>query len=82
MRIVVITGSFDSIGAEMAPQLASSHGAQLALAARDQTRLAQVASQCAAFGALTLLLTTNHTAYSAAKFAMTGFFEMLRATRL
>ena len=45
----------------MARQLASRHGAQLALvlAARDEARLKQVAGQCAAFGAQTLVLPTD-----------------------
>ena len=45
----------------MARQLASSHGAHIALvlAARDETRLSQVAGQCAAFGAQTLVLPTD-----------------------
>ena len=61
MKIIVITGASDGIGAEMARQLAKRHGAQtgLVLAARDETRLAQVASQCAAFGAQTLVLPTD-----------------------
>lgn len=58
MKIIVITGASDGIGAEMARQLAERHGAQvgLVLAARHEARLAQVASQCAAFGAQTLLV--------------------------
>ena len=57
MKIIVtiITGASDGIGAEMARQLAKRHGSQVALvlAARNQTRLEQVADQCAAFGAHT-----------------------------
>ena len=61
MKIIVITGASDGIGAEMARQLAASHGTQVALvlAARDETRLTRVASQCAAFGAQTLVLPTD-----------------------
>ena len=61
MKIIVITGASDGIGAEMARQLASSQGAKIALVlgARDETRLTQVASQCAAFGAQTLVLPTD-----------------------
>ena len=61
MKIIVITGASDGIGAEMARQLAKRHGAQagLVLAARDEARLGQVASQCAAFGAQTLVLPTD-----------------------
>jgi len=61
MKIIVITGASDGIGAEMARQLAGSHGAHVALvlAARDETRLTQVAGQCTAFGAQTLVLPTD-----------------------
>ena len=61
MKIIVITGASDGIGAEMARQLAERHGAQvgLVLAARDEARLTQVASQCTAFGAQTLVLPTD-----------------------
>ena len=61
MKIIVITGASDGIGAEMARQLASRHGAQLALvlAARNETRLTQVASQCATLGAQTLVVPTD-----------------------
>ena len=61
MKTIVITGASDGIGAEIARQLASRHGAQvgLVLAARDETRLTQVASQCAAFGAQTLVVPTD-----------------------
>jgi short-subunit dehydrogenase len=61
MKIIVITGASDGIGAEMARQLAKRHGAGVALvlAARDEARLAQVASQCAAFGADTLVMKTD-----------------------
>lgn len=61
MKIIVITGASDGIGAEMARQLASSVGTQVALvlAARNETRLTQVASQCAAFGAQALVLPTD-----------------------
>ena len=61
MKIIVITGASDGIGAEMARQLAERHGAQvgLVLAARHEARLAQVASQCAAFGAQTLLVPSD-----------------------
>jgi short-subunit dehydrogenase len=45
MRVVVITGGSDGIGAEIARQLAGREGAGLALvlAARDQDKLDQVA---------------------------------------
>jgi short-subunit dehydrogenase len=61
MKFIVITGASDGIGAEMARQLAKRHGAQLGLvlAARNEARLAQVASQCAAFGVQTLVVPTD-----------------------
>ena len=61
MKIIVITGASDGIGAEMARQLAERHGAQagLVLAARDKARLERVAGQCAAFGAQTLVVPTD-----------------------
>jgi NAD(P)-dependent dehydrogenase (short-subunit alcohol dehydrogenase family) len=56
MRVVVITGGSDGIGAEIARQLAAKEGAGLALvlAARDQAKLDQVAAACAALGARAL----------------------------
>jgi short-subunit dehydrogenase len=61
MKIIVITGASDGIGAEMARQLASRHGAQagLVLVARDKAKLAHVASQCSAWGARTLVVPTD-----------------------
>lgn len=61
MKIIVITGASDGIGAEMARQLAKRHGAGVALvlAARNEARLAEVAGQCQAFGAQTLVLQTD-----------------------
>ncbi|MBC7718236.1 MAG: SDR family oxidoreductase, partial [Chitinophagaceae bacterium] len=61
MKIIVITGASDGIGAEIARQLAGRYGAEvgLVLAARSEARLAQVASQCAALGAQTLVLPTD-----------------------
>ncbi len=61
MKIIVITGASDGIGAEMARQLAKTHSTQVALvlAARDEARLEKVASQCAAFGPQTLVLPTD-----------------------
>ncbi|MEP6791815.1 MAG: SDR family oxidoreductase [Ramlibacter sp.] len=58
MKTFVITGASDGIGAEMARQLAKSHGAQaaLVLAARSQPKLAAVAAGCAALGAKTLVI--------------------------
>lgn len=53
MRVIVITGASDGIGAEIARQLARKHGAQaaLVLAARNQVKLEEVAQQCRAHGA-------------------------------
>ena len=61
MKIIVITGASDGIGAEMARQLAQTHHADvgLVLAARSDALLAQVAGQCAAHGAQTLVVRTD-----------------------
>lgn len=61
MKIIVITGASDGIGAEMARQLAQSHGAGvgLVLAARNEALLNEVAGQCAARGAQTLVVKTD-----------------------
>ena len=61
MKIIIITGASDGIGAEIARQLAASGGAQtgLVLAARDEAKLAQVAAQCEALGAATLCVKTD-----------------------
>jgi NAD(P)-dependent dehydrogenase (short-subunit alcohol dehydrogenase family) len=61
VRVVVITGGSDGIGAEIARQLASKEGAGVALVlgARDQTKLDQVAGQCMALGAQALALRTD-----------------------
>ena len=50
MKVIIITGGSDGIGAEMARQLARRHGAGVALvlAARNQAMLEQVAAECAA----------------------------------
>lgn len=55
MKIFVITGASDGIGAEIARQLAAAEGAQagLVLAARSQGKLDAVAAQCRALGAST-----------------------------
>jgi short-subunit dehydrogenase len=56
MKIIVITGASDGIGAEIARQLAASHksGIGLVLAARNLDALQAVATQCEAQGASTL----------------------------
>ncbi len=61
MNTIIITGASDGIGAEIARQLARRHGAELALvlAARNAAALEQVAAQCAASGAQTLVVPTD-----------------------
>jgi short-subunit dehydrogenase len=61
MKIFIITGASDGIGAEMARQLAAAHGADagLVLAARNREKLDAVAAQCRALGAQTLVALTN-----------------------
>ncbi|NHZ44262.1 SDR family oxidoreductase [Massilia aquatica] len=61
MRVIVITGSSDGIGAEMARQLAARGGAQVALvlAARNGAMLDEVAGQCGSLGAHTLAVPTD-----------------------
>ncbi len=61
MRVVIITGASDGIGAEMARQLArAEQGAvALVLAARNADMLEQVAAQCTALGAQTLVVPTD-----------------------
>ena len=60
-RVVIVTGSSDGIGAEMARQLAAKEGAGIALvlAARNRQMLDAVAGQCAALGAQTLVVVTD-----------------------
>lgn len=61
MKIIVITGASDGIGAEMARQLARTHSANvgLVLAARNEALLGEVAAACAALGAQTLVVRTD-----------------------
>ena len=61
MQVIIITGSSDGIGAEMARQLAKQHGTQIALvlAARNEGLLQQVAADCRSRGAQTLVLKTD-----------------------
>ena len=60
-QIIIITGASDGIGAEMARQLAKTHGAGLALvlAARTAETLEVVATQCRAMGASCLTVPTD-----------------------
>ena len=60
-KVVIITGSSDGIGAEMARQLARSYGAKLALvlAARNEDALKKVAAECKVFGAVSLVVKTD-----------------------
>ncbi len=61
MKIIVITGASDGIGAEIARQLASAHKSKvgLVLAARKLDALQAVAAQCEALGAQTLCVRTD-----------------------
>jgi short-subunit dehydrogenase len=61
MKIFVITGASDGIGAEIARQLARTHGAgaALVLAARSADKLEAVAAECGGFGSNTLVVPTN-----------------------
>lgn len=61
MRVVIITGASDGIGAEVARQLAAKEGTGLALvlAARNLAMLDAVAGECAALGAQTMTIETD-----------------------
>jgi short-subunit dehydrogenase len=61
MKVIIITGASDGIGAEMARQLAHRHGAGVALvlAARNASMLELVAADCAAAGAQTMVAPTD-----------------------
>jgi short-subunit dehydrogenase len=61
MRVVVITGGSDGIGAAIARLLAAKEGSELALvlAARNAQQLQAVAQECAALGAQTLAVPTD-----------------------
>jgi short-subunit dehydrogenase len=61
MRVVIITGASDGIGAEMARQLAQDHasGLALVLAARNEQMLLAVAGQCETLGAQVLVVPTD-----------------------
>ncbi|MDO8652629.1 MAG: SDR family oxidoreductase [Undibacterium sp.] len=60
-KVIIITGSSDGIGAEMARQLAATYGSKLALvlAARNQELLQAVAADCARHGCATLVVKTD-----------------------
>lgn len=57
-NVVIITGASLGIGRELALQLAE-HGAHIALAARDEERLTQVAAQCRERGAAVIAVPTD-----------------------
>ena len=61
MKIFVITGASDGIGAEIARQLARAHGggAGFVLAARSADKLEAVAAQCRVRGSEVLVVPTN-----------------------
>ena len=61
MRVVIVTGASDGIGAEIARQLAAKEGTGVALvlAARNRSMLDAVAGECAALGAQTLAIDTD-----------------------
>jgi short-subunit dehydrogenase len=61
MRVVIITGASDGIGAEMARQLAHDGGREIALvlAARNEQMLIAVAGQCESLGATVLVAPTD-----------------------
>jgi len=61
MKIIVITGASDGIGAEMARQLAAAHRGEvgLVLAARSQSKLDAVASECEELGAQTMVVSLD-----------------------
>ncbi len=61
MKVIVITGASDGIGAELARQLAAQHRADvgLVLAARKREGLQAVAQQCQASGAQALVVATD-----------------------
>jgi short-subunit dehydrogenase len=61
MQTFVITGASDGIGAELARQLAATHGADatLVLAARQREALDTVAAQCRQAGAQALVVPTD-----------------------
>jgi short-subunit dehydrogenase len=79
VKVFVVTGASDGIGAELARQLAQTHGteAALVLAARNEAALQAVAGECTAAGARTLVVPTDVSVQAQcialAEAAMTGF---------
>lgn len=61
MSVVIITGASDGIGAELARQMAKEHGPQLSLvlAARNVTKLQEVARRCEQLGAKAMVRPTD-----------------------
>lgn len=61
MKVIVITGASEGLGAEMARQLARTHGkgCALVLAARNAAALHTVAAECEALGAAALVVPTD-----------------------
>ncbi len=59
-NVVIVTGASSGIGAEVSRQMAAQ-GARLALAARDASRLEQVAAECRAAGGDALTVPTDVT---------------------
>jgi short-subunit dehydrogenase len=61
LKVFVITGASDGIGAEIARQLAATHGAlaALVLAARNLEKLEGVAAECRTLGAKAEIVMTN-----------------------
>ena len=61
MKLIAIIGASDGIGAEMARQLATTHGSDLSLvlAARNEALRHEVAAPCAVHGSRTLVVKTD-----------------------
>lgn len=77
MKVIVITGSSDGIGAEIARQLAKKHGASaaLVLAARNLELLNRVAAECRAYGAQALVVRTDVTEQAQCRALMAATVE-------
>ena len=61
LKVIIITGASDGIGAEMARQLAKKYGAKLGLvlAARNEKALHDVATECKPYGCVCLVVKTD-----------------------